>query len=59
MTVVKASGAVKIADLATGEVLLSVKRSRTGLAEEPASALSSALRKLGEDIGREIANSLR
>jgi hypothetical protein len=59
MTVVKASGAVKIADLATGEVLLSVKRSRTGLAEEPANAVSSALRKLGEDIGREIANSLR
>jgi len=59
MTVVKASGAVKVADLASGEILLAVRRSRSALAEEATAAVSAALRKLGEDIGREIADRLR
>ncbi len=59
MIVARVNGSVKVADLATSEVLLVVSRTRSAVAQSAAAAVSAALRKLGDDIGREIANTLR
>jgi hypothetical protein len=59
MYVAKVSGSVKVADAKTGEVLLTVSRTRSAVASSAAAASSAALAKLGEDIGQEIANRLR
>ena len=59
MTIARASGTVKVADLKTGAILLTVSRSKTVPAKGAAAAIASVLQKLGEDIGQEIANKLR
>ncbi|MCX7040439.1 MAG: hypothetical protein NT005_15050 [Spirochaetes bacterium] len=59
MVIARASGTVKVADLKTGAILLTVSRSKTVPARSAAAAAASVLQKLGEDIGQEIANKLR
>jgi len=59
MTVAKGSATVKVADAASGRVLLAVSRTRSAPADSAKAAVVSVLRKLGEDVGREIANRLR
>lgn len=54
-----ASGTVKVADVKTGVVLLSVTRTCTTSAANGVAASSAALAQLGEDIGQEIASRLR
>jgi len=59
MFVAKVSGSVKVADARTGEVLLTVSRTRSAVAASAGAAAVAALAKLGEDVGQEIANRLR
>ncbi len=59
MVIARATGTVKVADLKTGAILLTVSRSKTVPARSAAAAAASVLQKLGEDIGQEIANKLR
>lgn len=59
MVIARASGTVKVADLKTGAILLTVSRSKSVPAKNAAVAAASVLQKLGEDIGQEIANKLR
>ena len=59
MTIARASATVKVADMKTGAILLTVTRSKTVPVKGAAVALASALQKLGEDVGQEIANKLR
>lgn len=54
-----ASGTVKVADVKTGVVLLTVTRTRSASAATEAAAASAALAGLGEEIGQEILNRLR
>ncbi len=53
------SGSVKVVDLKTGVVLLTVSRTGSAEASTAAAATSAALARLGEDIGREIVDRLR
>lgn len=59
MTIARASATVKVADMKTGAILLTVTRSKTVPVKGAAAALSAVLQKLGEDVGQEIANKLR
>jgi hypothetical protein len=59
MTIARASATVKVADMKTGAILLTVTRSKTVPVKGAAAALASVLQKLGEDVGQEIANKLR
>jgi len=56
---VKVSGAVKVADLKTGTILLTVTRNKQAVGSTLAAARAAAFRQLGQDIGQEIANKLR
>jgi hypothetical protein len=56
---VRVSGTVKVADLKTGAILLTVTRNKQALGKNAAAALAAAFRQLGQDIGQEIANKLR
>ena len=59
MVIVSVTGAAKAVELATGDVLLSVQRTKGAIGKNFETALGIALRKLGEDLGAEIANNLR
>ncbi len=56
---VRVSGTVKVADLKTGAVLLTVTRNKQALGKSVAAAQAAAFKQLGQDIGQEIANKLR
>ncbi len=56
---VKVSGTVKVADLKTGAILLTVTKNKSALGKTEAAALKAALQQLGRDIGQDIANKLR
>jgi hypothetical protein len=53
------NGSVKVADVKTGVVLLTVSRTGSAEASTAAAAVSAALAKLGEDVGQEIVTRLR
>lgn len=57
--IVKVSGSLKVADLKTGEILLTVNRGKSMVGKSAAAALSSALQKVGEELGQDIANKLK
>jgi hypothetical protein len=55
----KVSATVKVADLASGSILLTVTRIKSAIGSSAAAAQAAALRQLGQDIGQEIAGKLR
>jgi hypothetical protein len=57
--IIQVSGSVKVVDLASGKVLLSVNKSKRAQGSSPSAALSTAFKKLGEDLGQAIVNQLR
>jgi len=57
--VVKVSGSLNVADLKTGEILLTVNRGKSMVGKSVSAALSSALQKMGEELGQDIANKLQ
>ena len=57
--IIQVSGSVKVVELATGKVLLAVNKSKRAQGSNVAAALSTAFKKLGEDLGQAIANQLR
>ena len=57
--IIQVSGSVKVVELATGKILLAVNKSKRAQASNVAAALSTAFKKLGEDLGQAIANQLR
>ncbi len=59
VTVVKVSGTVKVVDLEKGEILLTVSKNKSAIGSKVSTALSTAFRKLGEDLAREIVDKLR
>ncbi len=59
MTVVKVSGTVKVVDLEKDEVLLTVSKNKSAIGSKVSTALSTAFRKLGEDLARAIVDKLR
>ncbi|GEM_PF-678701 len=59
VTVVKVTGNVKVVNLSDGEILLSVKRTKSAIGNKVSTALVTAFHKLGEDMGKEIARKLQ
>jgi hypothetical protein len=59
VTVVKVTGNVNVVDLTSGDILLSVKRTKSAIGNKVSTALVTAFHKLGEDMGKEIARKLR
>jgi len=57
--IVKVSGNVEVADLATGKVLLSATQIKLSRASDASSAITAAFKDLGTSIGDEIKNRLR
>jgi len=57
--IVKVTGTVKVVDLSTGDILLSVDKTKSALGSNASTALSTAFYKLGEDLGKELVNKLR
>ena len=57
--IVKVTGIVKVVDIASKKILLSVDKTKSALGSNASAALSAAFYKLGEDLGKEIANKLR
>jgi hypothetical protein len=55
----KVSGTVKVADLKTGAILLTVAKTKAALGKTEAAARAAAFQQLGQDIGQDIANKLR
>jgi hypothetical protein len=57
--IIQVTGTVKVAELATGRILLTVNKSKRAQGTNTASALAAAFKRLGEDIGDEVVNKLR
>jgi hypothetical protein len=57
--ILQVSGTVKVLELATGKILLTVSRSKRAQGGNPSAALAAAFKMLGEDFGKAIANQLR
>ncbi|NOY10233.1 MAG: hypothetical protein GXP33_15475 [Spirochaetes bacterium] len=57
--IVKVTGTVKVVDLSSGDILLSVDKTKSALGSNVSTALSTAFYKLGEDFGKELINKLR
>jgi hypothetical protein len=57
--IIQVSGTVKVVELASGKVLLTVNRSKRAQGSSGSAALSTAFKKLGEDLGQAIVNQLR
>jgi len=57
--IVKVTGFVKVVDIDSKEILLSVDKTKSALGSNVSAALSAAFHKLGEDLGKEIADKLR
>ncbi|HUX20263.1 MAG TPA: hypothetical protein VMW69_03420 [Spirochaetia bacterium] len=56
--IVKVSGDVEVADLASGKVLFSTTQLKLSRASDATSAITAAFKDLGTSIGEEISNSL-
>jgi len=57
--IIQVAGTVKVVELATGKVLLTVNKTKRAQGTNASSALATAFKKLGEDFGQAIANQLR
>ena len=57
--IVKVTGFVKVVDINSKEILLSVDKTKSALGSNVSAALSAAFHKLGEDLGKEVADKLR
>ncbi len=57
--IIQVSGTVKVVELSSGTVLLTVNKTRRAQGASVAAALSTAFKKLGEDLGQAVANQLR
>jgi hypothetical protein len=57
--IIQVSGTVKVVELASGQVLLAVNKTKRAQGSNPSAALSTAFKKLGEDLGQAIVNQLR
>jgi hypothetical protein len=57
--IIQVSGTVKVVELASGKVLLAVNRTKRAQGSNVSAALSTAFKKLGEDLGQAIVNQLR
>ncbi len=55
----KATATVKVADLKTGQILLTVNRTESAVAKTESAARAAVLQQLGRRVGQEIANKLR
>lgn len=55
---VRLSASIQAVEVATGEVLHSANLTKRAVGSNQASALSSALRQIGEDIGKSLADNL-
>jgi len=58
-TIIMVNGTVKAVELATGKILLTVNRTKRAQGSSGSAALSTAFKKLGEDLGQAIVNQLR
>jgi hypothetical protein len=57
--IIQVNGTVKVVELATGKVLLTVNKSKRAQGSNASAALATAFKKLGEDLGQAIVNQLR
>jgi hypothetical protein len=57
--IIQVSGTLKVVELASGKVLLAVNKTKRAQGSNAAAALSTAFKKLGEDLGQAIVNQLR
>lgn len=57
--IIQVTGTVKVVDLQTGKVLLSLDRVKRAQGRNAAAALSAAFKQLGQDLGEAIVNQLR
>jgi hypothetical protein len=57
--IIQVSGTVKVVELGSGKVLLAVNKSKRAQGSNASAALSTAFKKLGEDLGQAIVNQLR
>jgi len=57
--ILQVAGTVKVLELATGRILLTVNRSKRAQGGNASAALAAAFKMLGEDLGKAVANQLR
>lgn len=57
--IIQVSGTVTVVELASGKTLLTVNKSKRAQGTNASAALSTAFKKLGEDIGEAIINQLQ
>jgi hypothetical protein len=57
--IVKATGSVKVVDLATGNILFEKTLSRNGLGSSPESARGAAFKQLGRELGKALAAGVK
>lgn len=57
--IIQVSGTVKVVELSSGKVLLTVSRSKRAQGANAYAALGTAFKKLGEDLGQAVAGGLR
>jgi len=57
--ILQVTGTVKVLELSTGRILLTVNRSKRAQGGNVSAALAAAFKMLGEDLGKEIASQLR
>ena len=57
-TVAKAAGSVQVIDVASGEILYSGQKEKSGMGRDEKSATASAFKEMGKLLGGEIKNNL-
>jgi hypothetical protein len=57
--IVKATGSVKVVDLATGDILFEKTLSRNGLGSSPERARGAAFKQLGRELGKALAAGVK
>ncbi len=57
--IVKATGSVKVVDLATGDILFEKSMSKSGLGNSAQSARSAAFKQLGKELGKALAAGVK
>jgi hypothetical protein len=58
-TVAKAAGTVQVIEAATGSILYSSQREKSGLGDDERSASLNAYKSIGSQLGKEIRNNLK
>jgi hypothetical protein len=59
IVIIQVTGTVTVVELASGKTLLTVNKSKRAQSTNASAALSTAFKKLGEDIGEAIINQLQ